>query len=120
MPACSINPGDRREHVRRVGNDLLKNFGSKQFYSVEEVKAANCRQGISLELCCWSHAAFNSHRDFDTYHQTLGERGDYMAMKAEMLSSVSNTSDTSKWYDKDVSWLELPLAILDCFDFPGI
>lgn len=89
MPACAIAPADRRQQVRLVGNDLLKNHGRRQHYSVQEVKNANRRQGINPDVACWSHATFNSHRDFDQYHQSIGESCDYVAMKSEMLESVS-------------------------------
>lgn len=116
MPACAIAPADRRTQVRVVGNDLLKNYGKKPYYSVQEVKNANRRQGIRDDVVCWSHAAFNSHSDFDRYHQSLGESCDYVAMKGEMLSAVSHGGDTS-WFDIDLSWLEFPDLDFSLFEF---
>jgi hypothetical protein len=37
-------------------------------------------------------------------------------MKAEMLSSVSDATDTS-WFDFDLSWLEFPDIDFSLFDF---
>jgi hypothetical protein len=111
-----MKPTDRRRQVKLVGDDLVKNHGRKSFYSVEEVKAANRRQGIGLDFGCWSHATFNSHKDFDAYHQSIGESCDYVSMKAEMLSSVSTAADTS-WFDVDLSWLEFPDIDWSIFDF---
>jgi hypothetical protein len=116
MPACAISPADRRRQVRLVGNDLLKNHGKKPYYTVQEVKNANRRQGISYDIACWSHATFNSHADFDAYHQSIGETCDYVSMKGEMLSSVSDAVDTS-WFDIDLSWLEFPDIDFSLFDF---
>lgn len=118
MPACAITPSDRREQIRLVGNDLLQNYGCKQYYTVEEVRSANRRQGISSDVGCWSHATFNSHKDFDDYHLSIGESCDYVSMKSEMLSSVSNSDETS-WFgfDFDLSWLEFPDIDLSLFDF---
>lgn len=116
MPACAISPTDRRKQVRRVGNDLLKTCGKKPYYTVQEVKNANRRQGIDYDFACWSHAAFNSHADFDTYHKSIGETCDYVSMKGEMLSSVSHATDTS-WFDIDLSWLEFPDLDFSLFDF---
>lgn len=116
MPTCSISPADRRHQTRIVGTDLLQNYGRKQFYSVEEVKAANRRQNVSADFGCWSHATFNSHSDFDAYHQSIGESCDYISMKGEMLSSVSTATDSS-WFDIDLSWLEFPEIDLSIFDF---
>ena len=116
MPACTISPADRRKQVRLVGTDLLKNCGKKQYYTVQEVKNANRRQGINYDVACWSHATFNSHSDFDAYHKAIGESCDYMSMKAEMLLSVSNAADTS-WFDMNLSWLDFPDIDFSLFDF---
>ena len=116
MPACAISPSDRRKQVRLVGNDLVKNNGRKQYYTVQEVKNANRRQGISYDVGCWSFATFASHKDFDAYHQSIGENCDYVSMKGEMLSSVSTETDSS-WFDFDLSWLEFPNIEWSIFDF---
>jgi hypothetical protein len=94
----------------------MRHYGRKPYYTVREVKDANARQGISVDFTCWSHAAFNSHQDFDDYHQSIGESCDYVAMKAEMLSSVSDAIDTS-WFDFDLSWLDFPDIDFSLFDF---
>ncbi|PUE06719.1 hypothetical protein B9Z51_12270 [Limnohabitans sp. T6-5] len=116
MPACAISPADRRQQVRKIGNDLLQNYGKKQYYTIEEVKAANHRNKVDFDFVCWSYAAFNSHKDFDDYHRSVGESCDYVSMKSDMLSSVSNVTDTS-WFDFDLSWLEFPDIDFSLFDF---
>ena len=121
MPACTLSPVNRKHQITVVGNDLVKNYGKKRFYSVAEVKHANDRQRINIDYVCWSHAFFNSHTDFDALHSTQGESCDYIAMKREMAESVSNSS-SSTWFDFDfdLSWLELPdidFSIFDFFDF---
>lgn len=116
MSACTLSPTDRRRQVRLVGNDLLKHYGKKRYYSVEEVKKANQRQKIDIDFVCWSHASFNSHQDFDDYHRSIGESCDYVSMKSDMLGSVSTASDTS-WFDLDLSWLEFPDIDFSLFDF---
>jgi hypothetical protein len=116
MGTCTISPSDRRRQVQRVGDDLVKNYGKKRYYTVAEVKEANRRQGINPDFSCWSYATFNSHSDFDAYHQAIGENCDYVAMKSEMLASVSNSADAS-WFDIDLSWLEFPDIDWSIFDF---
>lgn len=121
MPACAIKPADRKQQIRVVGNDLVKHHGKKKFYTVQEVKDANRRQGIDVDVACWSHAFFNSHVDFDTYHTEIGETCDYAAMKREMLDSVTSPADSSTLldlnFDFDLSWLELPDIDWSIFDF---
>jgi hypothetical protein len=116
MRACAIPPEDRRKQVKLVGDDLVRHYGKKRFYTIKQVKEANRRQNISLDFGCWSHATFNSHADFDTYHESIGEQCDYLTMKAEMLESVSAATDTS-WFDLDLSWMEFPDIDWSIFDF---
>ncbi|WP_147383990.1 DUF6559 family protein [Noviherbaspirillum sedimenti] len=111
-----MSPRDRKSQVKAVGNDLVKHYGKKRFYTVQQVKDANRRNDIGIDAGCWSHAAFNSHSDFDAYHESIGEKCDYAAMKSEMLGSVSNASDAS-WFDIDLSWLEFPDMDWSIFDF---
>ena len=119
MTTCTISPSDRRHQVSVVGNDLVRHYGKKENYSVQEVKNANRLQGTNVDFVSWSHAVFNTRPDFDQYHETLGESCDYASMKSDMLSSVSNTdiaSDTS-WFDIDLSWLSFPDIDFSFFDF---
>jgi hypothetical protein len=116
MRACAMSPLDRRKKIQLVGNDLLKNYGKKRYYTIQEVKDANRRQKIDLDIACWLHAVFNTHSDFDSYHESIGESCDYVAMKSEMLSSVSSATDTS-WFDFDLSWLDFPDIDFSIFDF---
>lgn len=115
---CAISPLDKRAQAKRVGDDLVRNYGKRNFYSVEQVRSANRRTGIGVDVACWSHALFNTHSDFDHLHSATEEVCDYMTMKKEMLESVSNGSD-SGWFAFDLSWLEFPdidFSIFDLFD----
>lgn len=119
MPACAIKPEDRKKQVRLVGRDLIKNYGRKPFYTVQEVKNANRRQGIKYDVACWSHAFFNSHTDFDEYHHRIGESCDYIGMKKEMAESISPSLETMSGFEFnfDLSWIELPSVDFSIFDF---
>lgn len=120
MPACAIAPADRRLQARKVGNDLVKNYGKKPFYTPLEVRNANRRQGIDIDVACWSHAMYNSREDFDAFHLAQGETCDYVGMKSEMLASVSNAAEGGGWFDFDLSWIEFPQidwSIFDVFDW---
>ncbi|GAB3377727.1 hypothetical protein [Lysobacter fragariae] len=116
--ACALAPKDKRRQLKGVGDDLVGHYGKRRYYTIQEVKDANRRQGISLDFGCWSHSAFNSHGDFDAYHASIGEACDYVAMKTEMLSSISQSNETS-WldFDFDLSWLEFPDIDWSIFDF---
>lgn len=118
MTACALSPEDQRVQARTVGNDLVQHYGKKKFYDVDEVKAANRRQNISLDVGCWSHAMFNTRADFDAYHRSIGEACDYTAMRSEMLESLTSV-DPAPLIEADGSWLDLPdlLSIFDFLDF---
>lgn len=125
---CTISPADKRAQGKRVGDDLLTHYGKRRFYTVEQVREANRRQGIGFDVACWSHALFNTHADFDALHAGIGEACDYVGMKQQMLESLSGPSadipggTASDWFDFDLSWLEFPdidLSIFDVFDIFG-
>lgn len=113
---CAIAPEDKRRQAQLVGDDLLRHYGKRNFYSVQQVRDANRRNKIDLDLACWSHALFNTHSDFDQLHAASGEACDYAAMKAEMLRSMTTDSSAS-WFDFDLSWLEFPDLDISLFDF---
>lgn len=120
MPACAIPPADRRQQARRVGNDLVKHYGKKPYYTLLEVRNANRRQGIDIDVVCWSYALFTAHSDFDSYHRSLGETCDYAAIKGEMLAAVGGAGSDASVFDLDLSWLEFPdldWSLFDVLDF---
>lgn len=73
MTTCNISPSDRRHQVSVVGNDLVRHYGKKENYSVQEVKNANRRQSINVDFASRSHAIFNTRTDFNQYHESIGE-----------------------------------------------
>lgn len=113
---CALAPNDKQRQTRRVGEDLLRHHGKRNFYSVQQVHTANQRNRIDLDVACWSHALFNTHEDFDQLHAAAGEACDYLAMKAEMLRSLTR-GGASSWFDFDLSWLEFPDLDVSLFDF---
>lgn len=106
-----------RKQAKLVGDDLMGRFGKRKFYSVEQVKAANRRCNIQLDVACWSHALFNAHEDFDRMHAAAIEGCDYIEMKRSMLQSMSH-GDDGNWFDFDfdLSWLEFPDIEWSIFD----
>jgi hypothetical protein len=125
-PPISTPPG-RRLQAKRVGDDLVTHHGKRKYYSAREVAAANERCGIDAGLACWSHALFTTHFEFDRLHTGADHACDYLAMKREMLASISTPaprqssrpSDESswQWFDFDLSWLEFPNLDWSIFDF---
>ena len=40
---CAISPQDKKAQAKRVGDDLVRHHGKRNFYSVQQVRAANER-----------------------------------------------------------------------------
>lgn len=113
---CAISPVDKKAQAKRVGDDLVRHYGKRKFYTVEQVREANRRKAIGIDVACWSHAMFNSHSDFDRLHEAAGDACDYVAMKSQMLRAVA-TAESGTWFDWDLSWLEFPDLDISIFDF---
>lgn len=55
--------------------------------------------------------------DFAAYHRKTGETCNYLAMKTEMTSALTDGASDS-WFDIDLSWLEWPdIDLSAIFDF---
>jgi len=113
---CAISPRNKKAQAKRVGDDLVRHYGKRKFYSVPQVRSANERCAIPIDVGCWSFALFNSHEDFDQVHRAVAESCDYLAMKKEMLESLS-IGEVTNWFDFDLSWIEFPDIDWSIFDF---
>jgi hypothetical protein len=61
-----------RSYVRRLSQDLLRRFGLRKFYSVEQVSQAVRRGNFSAGFIAYAHATFCSQTDFDAHYDPLG------------------------------------------------
>ena len=119
---CELAPEDKRELAKRVGEDLLAHYVKKPYYSVDEVKAANRRKDVSIDIGCWAHSLFNDRASFDAHHRAIGQTCDYDAMHADMMSAISTDATAGADGDSlfDFSWIELPdidlSGLFDGFD----
>jgi hypothetical protein len=114
---CAISPADKRAQARKVGQDLIRHHGKQRQYTIQQVKDANLRQGIGIDVACWSHAMFNTHAQFDSLHPGLGDACDYISMKREMLDAASVADHVPSWFDFDLSWIEFPDLDWSIFSF---
>ncbi|QWX85576.1 hypothetical protein H0I23_08035 [Cellulophaga sp. HaHaR_3_176] len=119
---CSIAPTNKKEYISNLGKVLVEQNGKKKYYKPEEVKKAHKNRNrddyFDIDFECYGMSIFCSHSDFDTYHQETGEVCDYVAMKTEMLSGLS-VSTNADW--TDISDLNIDASWLDFGDvFEGI
>jgi hypothetical protein len=61
-----------RSYVRKLSHDLVRRFGNKSFYSIEQVTQAVQRGKFSAAFISYAHAAFCSELDFNAHYQSLG------------------------------------------------
>ena len=114
---CAISPADKKLQSKIVGDDLVRHYGKRKFYSVQQVRSANERCNIPLDFACWSHALYGTHFDFDRIHAGAGQACDYLAMKRDMLESVAIPDSGWFDFDFDLSWLDFPDIDWSIFDF---
>lgn len=120
----TLSSADKRLVARRVGRDLLKNYGRKRSYTVPEVRKAAQRQEISIDWHCWAYALYTDRSTFDDYHRQIGEGCEYESMHQSMMDvlggdavatlEVLDPSPSATSFDAtdDDSW-----SIFDFFDW---
>ncbi|GAA4273637.1 hypothetical protein U6A24_18290 [Aquimarina gracilis] len=104
---CAPAPTNKKEYIADIGKILVAEHGKKKYYKPEEVKKAHRKSKWydGLDFSCWGMSTYSSHSDFDSYHEQTGEVCNYIEMKTEMLSGLSNTTD--------VNWMEIPDLDID-------
>lgn len=113
---CAISPKDKKAQAQAVGEDLVRHYGKRKFYTVEQVRESNRRRKVDIDVACWSHAMFNSHEEFDRLHSGIAEGCNYAAMKSDMLRAVA-TNGSGGWFNWDMSWLDFPDLDFSLFNF---
>jgi hypothetical protein len=120
MPACHLEPHDKKAFVGAVGEELVRRHGKKKYYKPAEIRRAAESGGFPLDIHCWAYCVFSTPDDFAAIHEAAGEVCDYAAMKAEVLKHLA-TDGTFSAFDIDLSWLEWPdidlSSLFDWFDF---
>lgn len=111
---CPPAPANKKEYIAEIGTILVKEHGKKKYYKPEEVKKAS-KQSVyyntsSIDWHCWAMCTFSSHSDFDAYHEITGEVCDYIAMKTEILGSITTSTASAI---ATVDWLSIPDIDID-------
>jgi len=120
MPACHLEPEDKKALIDKVGHELVQKHGKRKYYEPSLVRRAAETVGYGIDVQCWAYCIFTSAEDFKALHDAAGEACDYVSMKAEVLTDLAG-GGTFDWIDIDLSWLEWPdidlSGIFDWFDF---
>lgn len=70
-----------RRYVRRLSHELVRRFGKKQFYSIEQVTQAVRRGNFSATFIAYAHAAFCSEPDFGAHYHSIGSSCSYRELR---------------------------------------
>ena len=120
MPACHLEPADKKAFISAVGKELVRRHGKKKYYPAADVKRATGSSGYSHDYACWAYSFYCDAEAFNVVHEAAGEVCDYVAMRTELLADLAAGSGFSLG-DIDLSWLEWPdievSAIFEWFDF---
>jgi hypothetical protein len=120
MPACHLEPKDKKALIDKVGKELVQKHGKRNYYEPSTVRRAAESAGYPIDVHCWAYCIFTTPEDFKALHDAAGEVCDYAAMKAEVLTDLAGGAAFSM-FDIDLSWLEWPDIDLsgnfDWFDF---
>ena len=107
MTTCERAPADKKTFGREVGRDLVGRFGAKPAYTVGEIKTVLVQRRTPIDWECWAYALYATAEAFAEHHAQRGEVCDYAAMKAEMVSAMTDGASAS-WFSVDLSWLDWP------------
>ncbi len=120
MPACHLEPKDKRKFIGAVGQELVRSHGKKKYYQPSQIRRAAETCGYPLDIHCWAYCIFATPDDFQFIHDEAGEVCNYAAMKSEVLADLAG-GQAFAGLDLDLSWLEWPdidlTSIFDWFDF---
>ena len=121
MPACHLEPQDKKAFIGGVGEELVRSHGKQKYYKPEQIRRAAEALSYPVDIHCWAYCFFSTAEDFNAIHTAAGEVCDYAAMRAEILTDLAEGGSFS-WSDIDLSWLEWPdidvSSLFDWFDIP--
>lgn len=69
-------------YVRQLPQVLLRRFGKKRFYSVEEVSKSAQGAALPMAFIAYAHAIFCDRESFEAHYQPLAVRCNYDELRA--------------------------------------
>ena len=70
-----------RSYMKRLSQQLVRRFGKRSFYSVDQVTQAAQRGKFSTAFIAYAHAAFCNQKDFEVYYQPAGSACTYQRLR---------------------------------------
>lgn len=70
-----------RSYAQRLSQDLVRRFGKRPFYTLDQVTQAIQRGKFSTAFSAYAHAAFCRQEDFDEYYGPLNVSCTYLGLR---------------------------------------
>lgn len=93
---------EKREWLKKVGDDLHFHVGGRPFYEPSEVERSLRANKIPASFDRWAYAYFLCKSDFYRRYDSSGEQLDYTQLRSEMHSEAS--SEAASRGDEILSW----------------
>jgi hypothetical protein len=76
-----------RSYVWRLSQELARRFGTKSYYTLEEVTGAAQSSGSKMAFIAYAHAMFCKRADFEARYDPLRAAGTYDRLRARVSRS---------------------------------
>ena len=94
-----------KSYVRNLPGLLAKDYGKAKQYTPKQIRSTIERNGLYVAHACFAIAMFSTQKDFEDYHQEIGEICDYESMREEIGDTCFNGN--SQFSVSDVSSVSL-------------
>ncbi|MBV7263457.1 hypothetical protein KCG43_15750 [Photobacterium sp. WH24] len=81
-----------KSYIKKLPSMLKRDYRKSKRYTPKQVKSTIERGGLSVVYACYGIAMFSNRKDFDQFHQEIGENCDYDAMRCEIGDIYFNGS----------------------------
>jgi hypothetical protein len=89
-PRWSARRAAIEDYVWSLSQELSRRFGTKKFYSVEDVSRVAAETSVSMKYIAYAHAMFCSPRDFDSHYPASSASGNYDGLRAVIARRYFN------------------------------
>jgi len=101
---------EKLEVARKVGADLVRQFGKKKYYSKAMINASARRQGVNADGMYWLYALYTSAATFEEIRQAANSDADYNALRIEMVHLIQSRRPAAAF---DLSEADVLLDVLE-------
>ncbi|BFM51276.1 DUF6559 family protein [Marinomonas sp. THO17] len=98
-----------QSYIKKLPSLLEKDYGKAKYYTPMEIRSTIVSNNLCVEDLRFAIAIFSNQKNFESYHQEIGENCDYESMRKEIGDTFFNGN--SQFSVLDFSYVS--------FDFGG-